>query len=66
MYLKLLILPLIIKITESITIFSLKIYISACLNFLKALLENCDDNKKGCGFTNLWLISCQLSGNSGT
>ena len=53
MHLVSLILPLIIGITKVITYFSLNIYIFAYLNFLSALLENCNSNREGRSCINL-------------
>ena len=39
--------PLIIRITNSATYFSLKVYISTYINFLNSLLENYNGNKEG-------------------
>jgi hypothetical protein len=58
--------PLIIRITNSATYFSLKVYISTRVYFLNSLLENCDGDKEGRDCANLWLISSQLSGCDGT
>ena len=45
MHLLFIILPLIIGIIVLVTLFSLKIYMSVCLNFLNFLLKNYDGNK---------------------
>lgn len=59
-YLLFIILFLIIGIIVLVVLFSLKIYISVCLNSLNFFLENYNNDREDRGYINIWLIFSKL------